>query len=199
MHAYTSYEDMAWANSVQQSAFVLEGWSPPKIARWYKMITYQLLEQLKKAEADRTPEYKDRLQKFFDETWMPNVIDENVNVDVLDALLKDADQLALSDWPQASYFKGLAASLTELRAWQVTKGTEPASADQNADMIGGGAGGSMPPLTPDFGPQEEKPPGEGEEEKAKPPGEELPGEPAGPVTGAPLPGERPKAPKSITV
>ena len=192
MKAYSCWEDAAWAHSAPNSAAVLEGWAPAAIARWYKMIGFQLLGLLEQAEAAHTPEYLHQLKKFYNETWKENPIDENVNVEVLENLLKKVDELAEIDWPQSSWFKGLSASLTELRAWQATQGTQPSSPDQNADMVGGGAGGSMPPLNPDFGPEEEKPPGtEGEENQ--PPGEEpLPGEP---VTGAPPPGTRPERPQ----
>ncbi len=193
MNAYHSYEDMAWANAAPKSAFVLEGWAPSAIARWYKMIGFQLLGLLEQAEASRTPEYLKHLRDFYDKTWEQNPIDDSVNVDALDNLLKETDRLAKADWPQASWFQGLSASLTELRAWQATQGTQPSNPDQNADLIGGGAGGSMPPLNPDFGPQDTKPPGTEDEEGA--PGDELSGEPAGPVTGVPPEGETPERPK----
>ena len=192
MNVYSCYEDMAWAHSAPKSASVLEGWAPAAIARWYKMIGFQLLDLVEQAEASRTPEYLKQLKKFYEETWKQNPIDENVNIEVLENLLKRVDELAEIDWPQASWFKGLSASLTELRAWQATQGTQPSNPDQNADMVGGGAGSSMPPLNPDFGPEEDKP---GDEENPLPGEEPLPGEPAGPVTGAPPPGKRPEKPQ----
>ncbi len=183
-HSFNSWDDMAWATAAPPEASILEGWSPPKIARWYVTLTHQIQDLVRKAEASRTPAHEERLKSFLDNTWLQNPIDENVNIEVVEALLKEAEKLSALDWPQASYFRGLSASLTELRAWQATQGTVPPEG-QNADMIGG-AGASMPPLTPDFGPQEKKPPG------TELPGEEVPGEegpPTDQLPGTPVPAE----------
>ena len=187
-HSYHSWDDLAWATAAPPESSVMEGWSPPSIARWYSTLTFQIQDLVRKAEAARTPVHEERLRDFLEKVWKANPIDENVNIEAVEAVLKATEKLADMDWPQASYFRGLTSSLVELRAWQATQGTVPANPEQNADMIGGGAGGSMPPLTPDFGPQEEEPTGAPEETPEEPGKEpELPGEPA--------PGEGPESPE----
>lgn len=176
---FNSYEDWAWSNTAPEPrSELIEGWSPPKIVRWAEMIGFKLKDMIKKAEADRTPEYQ-KLLTDFEQAWTRDPITADLNVETLQSLANQARLLADMSWPQASYFQGLVASLKELEAWQSTANTMPEDPNANMGMVGGaGAGG--PPLNPDFGPQDEKPPapGAGEEEPA-PGGEgELPGEPA---------------------
>jgi hypothetical protein len=191
---YHSYEDMGWNSSVPAPVSdLIEGWSPPKIVRWHEMIGFKLKDLIKKAEADRTPEYQ-KLLTDFETSWYGTPITADMNIETLTNLANQARLLADMSWPQASYFQGLVASLKELEAWQSTKNTMPEDPNANMNMVGG-AGASMPPLDPDFGPQDKEPdaapgeePGEGEL-----PGEELPGAPGTPApAGTPAPSKPPR-------
>jgi hypothetical protein len=184
MRTYGSYEDMAWANTAPPRQDLLEGWSPASIARWSDTIGFKLKELVSKAEADRTPEYQQLLTDFY-QGWTEHPITQDMNVETLNLHRRQAKLLGDMAWPNASYFQGVSASLGELLAYQASRNTQPEQPDANMPNVGG-AGSSMPPLTPEFGPQEEKP--TGLEEPA--PGEETPGEkPPGSPELPPLPGE----------
>lgn len=167
MNTFHSYEDMARANVVPESAPVLEAFSGPAIVRWYNTMKYKLRDMVRKQEANRNDEYADLIRTYAN-IWEKHPISGSMNREVLELLKSAAEPYAKMDWNQQSFFIGLGTSLDELIADQEAL---PTGIDTEQNMaMAGGAGGSMPPLNPDFGPQENPPPGAGA------PGQPAPGE-----------------------
>jgi hypothetical protein len=190
MNTFHSFEEMAQANAAPDSLPVLEAFSGPAIVRWYNTMKYKLRDMIRKQEANRNDEYADLLRTYSN-TWEAHPISGSMNREVLELLKAAAEPYAKMDWNQQSFFIGLGTSLDELIADQEALPTG-VDTEQNMPMAGG-AGGSMPPLNPDFGPEEAPPPGMGGEgEPGAPgaeggaPGGEVPVEPGAP--GAMPPG-----------
>lgn len=158
MRTYTSYDDLAWTSAAPPGPVLLEGWSPPAIQRWADMTRFKLKEMIAKAEADRTPEYVKLLMDFDNgwSAWTKDGMAGDMDIDALKKEREKSELLADMNWPYASFFQGLFASLGELMSYQSTRNTVPENPEQNMPRVGG-AGLSLPPLTPEFGPQEKKP------------------------------------------
>lgn len=171
MSTHHSYEDWA-AGAAAPELDLLEAFSGSSIVRWWNQVKFKLGKMVDEQEANRNDEYA-RLIRTFLNTWEANPITGSINRETLEILKAAAGPMAVMKWTVASYFEGLSTSLDELIADQEQL---PAGVptDQNQGMAGG-AGSSLPPLNPSFGPEGEAPPGE---EPA--PGEEPPGGPGQP-------------------
>jgi hypothetical protein len=177
-----AYEDMEWNRP--ETVPLLDSYSGASIVRWYNSIKFKLREMIRHQEANRNFEYADLLRTFSN-TWEKNALTGSINRETLDVLKAGSEPYAKMDWNQQTFFAGLNTSLDELIADQEALPTG-VDTDQNMPMAGG-AGGSMPPLGTDFGPEEEPPGG------APPPGEEGEGFPAAGSEAVPAGEETPGA------
>lgn len=184
MKTFHSFDEMAQANAAPDTCPVLEAFSGTSIVRWYNNIKYKLRDMIQKQEANRNDEYADLLRTYAN-IWERNPITGSINRETLDLLKASSEPYAKMDWNQQSFFVGLATSLDELIADQEAL---PTGVDTEQNMpSAGGAGASMPPLSPDFGPGQEPPPGAEGQPGAEPGAEGQPG--AEGEEGFPMPGE----------
>lgn len=186
MRTFHSFEDMARANEVPEPAPVLEAFSGSAIVRWYNTVKYGLKEKIAKQEANRNQEYA-ALLRTYSNLWDEYAITGSMNVETLKLLKAAAEPYATMDWNEQKYFIGIVTSLDELLADQEAL---PGNVDTEQNMPLAGGGGSQPPMTNDFGPEENPPPGMGG------PGEMGgPGGPEGAAGGPePMPGVEAPAP-----
>ncbi len=185
---FHSFEEMAQANAAPDTCPVLEAFSGPAIVRWYNTMKFKLRDMIRKQEANRNDEYADLLRTYSN-TWEAHPITGSMNREVLELLKAAAEPYSKMDWNQQSFFIGLGTSLDELIADQEAL---PTGVDTQQNMpMAGGAGGSMPPLNPDFGPEESPPPGMGGEGEpgAEGAGGEVPVQPGAAPGGEAGPGQ----------
>src|SRR5271157_938632 len=200
MRTFTSWEDMAQANVALDSAPVLEAFSGSSIVRWYQTIRFGLREKIARQEGNRNDEYA-ALLRTYSNLWDANPITGSMNVETVKLLKAAAEPYATMDWNEQKYYEGLVTSLDELLADQEQL---PGNVDTEQNMpLAGGAGGSMPPMGTDFGPEENPPggmpggpggPGGEEAAAGGPGGEEAAAGGPLPMPGAEVPGGLPGEP-----
>ena len=154
MNTFHSYEEWG-ASTRSQGTPVLEAYSGEAIVGWYNTIDTQVTRYIEDESARRNFEYADKLREFR-KTWRNNPISGSINREDIEVLKAGADQLAVDSWGMDSYFQGLRMSLAKLIA---SEEELPRGMDMNAnDPFGGGSPGRPgPPLSPDFGPEDEAP------------------------------------------
>jgi hypothetical protein len=131
-----------------------------QIVSWYSMIEDFLQRKLDDQEAARNHENADRLRAFLN-TWRDNELTGSVNIDDLKPLKAAAEQQAAVKSPLRPIFSSLLRNLRKLVADEEAL---PRGIDQNAvDPMSAGLGRGAPPMSPDFGAEEEPPPGMGAE------------------------------------
>lgn len=209
MKTIHDYENWGRINFDQHRAELLETYSGTDIIKWHGRIGDQLVGLMDDSEKGRNFPYYDKLRKFLD-IWRSNEITGSINRETIEILKSAADILAVDNWNLRIYFSSLATQLKVLigSEEQLPRNVDM---DQNEPMAGtGSAGRGAPPMSPSFGPEDEKPPGapeapgtpgeEGEggvpapgEEGTVPPEEGAPGE--GPMPGK----ERKKKPEGETI
>lgn len=155
---------------------LLEAFRGSDIVGWYSMIEDQLQRMLDDQEASRNFENADRIRSFLN-TWRDNEITGSMNIDEIKPLKAAAEQQAAVKWPLRNYFSSLRGKLRKLEATEVEL---PRGIDTDqVDPMAGGLGAGAPPMSPDFGPEEEAPADLGAEEEPGPEagaGLEQPGE-----------------------
>jgi hypothetical protein len=180
MRTFHSFEDMA---SVRCSSLYLpEAYDGSKIVKWAGTIERQLSHMLEEYEATRNYVYADKLRTFL-KTWRENEITGSMNRETLNVLKSVTDQLAVEPWNLGNYFSNLRDQFRQLIASEEQLprvATEPS--DKMGGPGGGASGGSMPPLSPEFGPEGEAPGAGG------PPPTPTPEEGAAPGEGVPVEG-----------
>lgn len=146
-----------------------------QVVGWYSQIEDFLQKQLDNQEAARNHENADRLRAFLN-TWRENELTGSISVDQLRPLKAAAEQGAAVKSGLRTIFTSILRNLRKLIAdeEQLPRGVDT---DQLNPMAGG-LGRGAPPMSPDFGPEEQPPPGmEGELGQ---PGEEGAGMEPGP-------------------
>jgi hypothetical protein len=162
MNGYHDYESMGrQLDFSQRDAALLEAYSGTSIVQWYGNIERQLSGLLDDAEKGRNWVYADKVREFL-RVWRDNEITGSLNRETLDILKSASDMLAVDPWNLKNYFSNLRDQLRKLVA---SEEELPRDMDMNANdpMKGGGGGGGgrgAPPMSPDFGPQDDAP-GEG--------------------------------------
>ncbi len=171
MKTYHDYESLATVNhSEQYHPALMEAYSGAQIVGWYGNIQHQLERMLDEQEAARNYVYADKIREFL-KVWRGNELTGSINRETLEVLKTACSMLGVDKWNLKNYFSTLRDQIRKLIASEeeLPRGTDM---EQNSDFLGGGggAGGDMPPMNPDFGPTD-KPPGNlGGEEGAAPPG-----------------------------
>jgi len=192
------YADTVVIRHLSTPGYVAEAFDGTKIVQWYGNIERQLTRMLEENEAARNFVYADKLRTFL-KTWRENEITGSMNRETLQILKATTEQLAVEPWNLGNYFSNLRDQVRKLIA---SEEQLPRVATEPGDKMGGpggGAGrGSMPPLSPEFGPEGEAPGAGGPTtpEGETPPGEGVPeegapGEEAAEEAGLPPEGELP--------
>jgi hypothetical protein len=160
----------------RQANYMPEAFEGTKIVQWYNNIERQLTRMLEENEAARNFNYADQIRTFL-KTWRENEVTGSMNRETILVLKAASEQLSVQAWNLANYFSNLKTQLAKLIASEEQLprvATEPG--DKMGGPGGGAPGGSLPPLSPEFGPEGEEPPGMGGPEPAggMPPEEEMP-------------------------
>jgi hypothetical protein len=151
-HDYESMSTVGQAENLQP--VLLEAYSGASIVAWYGTIEDQLQRMLDDQEASRNFENADRIRAFLN-TWRDNAITGSINIDELEPLKAASEQQASAKWPMRNYFSSLRNQLRKLIA---SEEELPRGIDTNqVDPMAGGLGRGAPPMSPDFGPEEEAP------------------------------------------
>lgn len=157
MKTFHDYESMGSVQNIEEAQVpVLEVLSGSQVVSWYTMIDDFLQRKLDDQEAARNHENADRLRAFLN-TWRDNELTGSISVDQLLPLKAAAEQAAAVKSPLRPIFTSILRNLRKLIADEEQL---PRGIDQNAvNPMGGGGLGSAPPMSPDFGPEEQAPPG----------------------------------------
>jgi len=156
--------------------YMPEAWSGVAIVQWYGNIERQITRMLEEQEGSRNFPYADKLREFL-RIWRDNEITGSINRESLEILKTAADILAVDAWNLNNYFSNLRDQLRKLLASE--EQLPRVDMDQNDAARGPGAGGGgMPPMSSEFGPEENTPAGLGgtPPTEATPPGEATPPE-----------------------
>jgi hypothetical protein len=128
--------------------------SGPQVVSWYSMIEDFLQRKLDDQEAARNHENADRLRAFLN-TWRDNELTGSISIDSLKPLKAAAEQQAAVKSPLRPIFSSLLRNLRKLVADEEAL---PRGIDTDAvDPMSGGLGSGAPPMSPDFGPEDEAP------------------------------------------
>lgn len=181
MKTLHDYESFQFVGNQQ----LLEAWSGVSIVQWAGNIERQLTRMLEEQEGSRNFPYADKLREFL-KIWRNNEITGSLNREVLEVLKSATDMLAVDAWNLNNYFSNLRDQLRKLLASE--EQLPRVDMDQNDAARGpsAGGGGGMPPMSPEFGPEDTAPPGMGE---IPPPETEKPGEEILPPKSEVPPGE----------
>jgi hypothetical protein len=159
---FHDYESLGTIQNLEEAQVpVLETLSGSQVVSWYSMIEDFLQRKLDDQEASRNRENADRLRAFLN-TWRDNELTGSISVDQLRPLKAAAEQGAAVGSPLRPIFSSILRNIRKLIAdeEQLPRGVDTGAVDP---MAGGGLGRGGPPMSPDFGPEEESPPGaEGE-------------------------------------
>lgn len=148
------YESLSVINP---SKWIVEAYEGTAIVQWYGNIERQLTRMLEENEAARNFVYADKLRTFL-KTWRENEITGSLNRDSIEILKSATEQLAVDPWNHGNYFSNLRDQLRKLLASEEQLPRVSGEPDEKMAGPGGGAGGgSLPPLTPEFGPEKEAP------------------------------------------
>lgn len=141
-------------NSSEHQPVLLEAWRGDAIVMWYGNIERQLERVLEEQEATRNFPYADKIRAFL-QTWRANEITGSLNRETLELLKTAAQMLSVDKWNLKNYFSVLRDQLNRLIASEeeLPRGIDT---DENPSM-GGIGGRGAPPMSPDFGPEEEAP------------------------------------------
>lgn len=155
MKNFHDYESMGMVGPAEhREPVLLEAYSGSSIVSWYGMIEDQLQRMLDDQEASRNFENADRIRAFLN-TWRENEITGSINIDELEPLKAAAEQQSAVKWPLRNYFSSLRNQLRKLIA---SEEELPRGIDTNQiDPMAGGLGRGAPPMSPDFGPEEQAP------------------------------------------
>ncbi len=174
MKTLHDYESMGAIQNIEEAQVpVLETLSGSQVVSWASMIEDFLQRKLDDQEAARNYENADRLRAFLN-TWRDNELTGSISVDQLRPLKAAAEQASAIKSALRPIFTSILRNLRKLIADEEEL---PRGIDQNAnDPMAGGGMGAAPPMSPDFGPDKEKP---GDLEGAEggleepPPGEDI--------------------------
>jgi hypothetical protein len=172
MKTYHDFESLGTVQNIEEAQVpVLEVLTGSAVVSWYSMIEDFLQRKLDDQEAARNNENADRLRAFLN-TWRDNELTGSISVDELRPLKAAAEQAAAVKSSLRPIFSSLLRNLRKLIADEEQL---PRGVDTNAiNPMAGGLGRGAPPMSPDFGPEEEKPGElEGGEEGMEPPEEDL--------------------------
>ena len=166
IHDYESFVTMpVWENQLPP---LVEAYGGASIVAWFGMIEDQLQRMLDDQEAARNFENADRIRAFLN-TWREHEITGSINIEQIDPLKSAAEQQAAVKWPMRNYFSSLRNQLRKLIA---SEEELPRGMDQGQiDPMSAGLGRGAPPMSPDFGPEEEAPGDLGLGDEGVPPGE----------------------------
>jgi hypothetical protein len=155
MKTYHDYESLGTLRTLENVLPpLLEAFSGQAIVSWYGTIENQLQQKLDDQEAARNFENADRIRAFLN-TWRDNEITGSINIDELEPLKAAAEQQSSAKWPLRNYFSSL---LNQLRRLIASEEELPRGIDTNQlDPMAGGLGRGAPPMSPDFGPEEDAP------------------------------------------
>jgi hypothetical protein len=159
MKTLTDYESMGVVSErIQRDSappeLLSETLSGSQVSSWYSMIEDFLQRKLDDQEAARNFENADRLRAFLN-TWRDNELTGSISVDQLRPLKAACEQASAVKSGLRPIFSSLLRNLRKLIADEEEL---PRGIDQNAnDPMAGGGLGSAPPMSPDFGPDKEKP------------------------------------------
>src|ERR1051326_5418866 len=172
MKTLHSYED--WGVQRPQPRCVrLESFKGEDIVAWWGNIERQLQRMLEENEASRNFPYADKIREFL-RIWREHAATGSINRESLEVVQAAADILAVDTWNQSNYFSNLRDRVRVLIASEeALPRVEPEAGAEGAGIGPGGAGtpgGGLPPVTPEFGPEEEPPKMGGLDQV--PPGEE---------------------------
>jgi len=183
MEPFHDYESHGWVDYNREQPVVLEAFRGTDVVAWHGNIERQLNGFLQDATKSRNWPYADKLREFL-KIWRENSITGSLNRETLDTLKTPAEVLAVDNWTFGNYFSNLRDRLRMLIA---SEEELPRDLDMGGEepLRGTSRGRGAPPLNPQFGPQDEMPPGAGGPPPEGEPGGEL-GEPG--AEGAPSEG-----------
>lgn len=155
MKTYHDYESLGAIQNIEESQVpVLETLTGAQVVSWYTMIEDFLQRKLDDQEAARNHENADRMRAFLN-TWRDNELTGSISVDQLLPLKAAAEQAAAVKSALRPIFTSILRNLRKLIADEEQL---PRGVDTNAlDPMSGGLGRGAPPMSPDFGPEEEMP------------------------------------------
>jgi len=158
MKTYHDYESMGTLQNIEEARVpVLETLTGSQVVSWYSMVDDFLQRKLDDQEAARNTENADRLRAFLN-TWRDNELTGSISVDQLLPLKAASEQAAAVKSALRPIFTSLLRNIRKLIAdeEQLPRGVDPGAVNPLAG--GGGAlGRGAPPMSPDFGPEEEMP------------------------------------------
>ena len=162
VHDYESMNVLG-ARQGRITPVLLEAFRGQDIVQWYGNIERQLRRYVEENEGTKNYVYAEKLREFL-KVWTANEITGSLSVDTIRVLKTAAEMLAVDAWNLDDYFSNLRDQLRKLQASE--EELPRVDMNQNDDArgpgLGGGGsggGGGMPPMSGDFGP-EENPPGD---------------------------------------
>lgn len=149
------YESWGRIDYGRHRPVLLEAYSGTDIVQWQGKIERQLVNMLKEAEQGHNYPYADKLRSFL-EVWRANEIGGSINREPIETLSAAAQMLSVDNWKFSDYFSTLRSNLSTLLASeeQLPRGVEQ---NDNDPFAGGTGGRGGPPMSPEFGPEEEPP------------------------------------------
>lgn len=153
----TDYESWGRVDYQSHKPALLEVYSGTSIVQWQGRIEANLVSMVDAAEKGHNQPYADKLRQYL-QLWRANEIGGSINREPIEVLKAAADMLAVDNWKFGNYFMALSTSLKTLLASEeeLPRGAE----DNDNDPFAGGTGGrGAPPMSPQFGPEGDEPPG----------------------------------------
>lgn len=153
MKTFHDYESLGAIQNIEESQVpVLETLSGSQVVSWYTMIEDFLQKKLDDQEAARNHENADRLRAFLN-TWRDNELTGSISIDNLRPLKAASEQAASVKSALRPIFTSILRSIRKLIAdeEQLPRGIDTDAVDPMSAGLGRGA----PPMSPDFGPEEE--------------------------------------------
>lgn len=150
LHSYEDWGSVSAANQVAKPE-IMEAFSGTDIVAWYGRIEQQIDRMVEENETRRNHVYANKLREFLKQ-WRENEITGSMNMETVNALKAAAEILAVDSWDLKGYFSALRDSLRKLKASE--EELPRVDMEQNEPQRGPGAGGGMPPMAPEFGPED---------------------------------------------
>lgn len=155
MKTYHDFESLGALQNIEETQVpILESLTGSSVVSWYSMIEDFLQRKLDDQEAARNHENANQLRAFLN-IWRDNELTGSISVDQLRPLKAAAEQGASTKSGLRTIFTSILRNLRKLIADEEQL---PRGVDTNAvNPMGGGLGRGAPPMSPDFGPEEEAP------------------------------------------
>lgn len=152
---FHDYESFAVLDFNRYEPVLLEAYAGTAIVQWFGNIERQLGSMVDDAEKGKNWPYADKVREFL-KIWRGNEITGSLNREEIDILKSASDILAVDSWSLKNFFSNLRDQLRKLIASEEQLPRDM-DMDANDPTAGGGGGRGAPPMSPDFGPQDNAP------------------------------------------